>query len=149
MHKYSFETEIGEDLALMPLGLRRKLDIAGLWVSLKTWQALSFEERCRLCEGEPDTMGVEAYTALVRLLAEGRPGELRVLPALPSPRPWETQEAKARVFCRSQEAGLPLSEEAWEALDEEKRYIVWRLSEERRGPQKLLAAWAAFLGAPS
>jgi len=146
MHKYSFETEIGEDLALMPLGVRRKLDIVGLKFPLKTWQALSFEERCRLCEAEPDLMGAESYRALVHLLAQGRPGELEALPALPSPRPWATPEAKARVQERSQEAGHLLSQAAWERLDDERRYIVWRLSEARRGPQKLLAALKAFLG---
>jgi len=132
----------------MPLGVRRKLDIVALRFPLKTWQALSFEERCRLCEEEPDTLGAEGYAQLVLALAKGRPGQLEALPALPTPRPWATQEAKVRVLGRSEAAGRPLSPEVWEGLSDEKRYIVWRLSEARRGPQKLLAAWAEWLGAP-
>jgi hypothetical protein len=149
MYKFGFETEIGEDLALMPLGVRRKLDIAGLRFPLKMWQALSFEERCALCEGEPDAMGVEHYTQRVYALAKGRPGQLEALPPLPTPRPWATEEAKARVLGRSEAAGRPVSPEAWEALDDERRYILWRLSEARRAPQKLLAALEEWFGEPS
>jgi len=129
----------------MPLGVRRKLDIVGLKFPLETWQALSFEERCRLCEEEPDATGVARYAQLAHTLAEGRPGQLFVLPALPSPRPWATEEAKARVLARSLEAGKAVSAEAWESLGDEARYILWRLSEVRRGPQKLLAALEELL----
>ncbi|MCL2013310.1 MAG: nitrate reductase associated protein [Cystobacterineae bacterium] len=145
MYKFGFETEIDVHLGLMPLGVRRKLDIAGLKLPLESWQALRFEERCRLCEEEPDTLGVEAYAALVRLLVEGRPGQWVALPALPSPRPWATQEARARIEARSEAAGRPLSAEAWEALGDEQRYVLWRLSEPGRGVQKLLAALEEFL----
>jgi len=109
------------------------------------WQALRFEERCRLCAEEPDATGVEAYAALIHALAEGRPGQLSALPALPNPRPWVTEEAKARVMERSRGAGRPLSAEAWGGLGDEARYVLWRLSEVRRSPEKLLAALAEFL----
>jgi len=130
----------------MPLGVRRKLDIAGLKLPLEMWQALSFEERCKLCEEEPDTLGAKPYAALVHALCRHRPGQLVELPALSTPRPWATPEAKARVLERSQAAGKPLSPAQWEKLDDERRYILWRLSEARRGPQKLLAALQELLG---
>ena len=130
----------------MPLGLRRKLDIAGLKFPLEMWQALSFEERCSLCEEEPDVVGVEAYRARVHTLAQNRPGQLQALPPLPNPRPWATQEAAARVGLRCEEAGRPFSEAQWQTLNDEWRYILWRLSEARRGVQKLLAALQELLG---
>jgi len=148
MHKFGFETEIDDALTLMPLGVRRKLDIAGLKFPLQTWQALSFQQRCALCEAEVDSIGAENYAKLVREVAEGCPGQLEALPALPTPRPWATQEAKARVLSRSEAEGRPVTSEEWAKLNDERRYILWRLSEARRGPQKLLAALEELLGGP-
>ncbi|MGH7886476.1 MAG: nitrate reductase associated protein, partial [Candidatus Binatia bacterium] len=44
-----YEAEFYPTLSRLPLDLRRKLDVTGTKLSLKEWQAFSFEERTVLC----------------------------------------------------------------------------------------------------
>jgi len=54
-HRYQYEAEFYPTLSRLPLDLRRKLDVTGIRLSLKDWQALSFEERTVLCDLPCDT----------------------------------------------------------------------------------------------
>ena len=48
-YRYRFKSEIYLSLSLIPLHVRMKLDITGVKISLKTWQAFTLEERWALC----------------------------------------------------------------------------------------------------
>src|SRR5271168_1774757 len=49
IRRFSFEDEIHQNLGCVPLAVRRKLDRAGIKISLVQWQALSLGERLALC----------------------------------------------------------------------------------------------------
>lgn len=48
-HRYDYEAEFYPSLTRLPLDVRRKLDIAGIKISLKDWLSFNLEERMVLC----------------------------------------------------------------------------------------------------
>jgi hypothetical protein len=117
---FSFEREVYATLDLIPLGVRRKLDLAGVKLSLAGWQALPLADRRALAEAEVgDEASIVAFGTMLREAAGRAGARLDPLPA--GPHPW-------RVAAVPPELGGRVGDEAWAALDDEARHALLLLA---------------------
>ena len=138
--QFRFEGDIHASLACVPLVVRRKLDLAGLKISLAGWQALTRAERLSLCHLPVDSAEeVGVYREILESFA-GRAGAALV--ALPdvSLRPWNASAVPQEVRQRALTCGRPLGDAEWSRLDEEARFALAKLAEPKRDPAKFGAA---------
>lgn len=134
--RFAFEGDIHASLACVPLTVRRKLDLAGLKISLAGWQSLPRHERLALCHLPVDTAEeVAVYTEVLRGCAERAGVPLTPLPAV-TPEAWSAEAAVERV--RSRLGPGAVDEAAVARLDEEARYALCKLAEPSREPAKLI-----------
>jgi hypothetical protein len=136
--RLKLEGDVHETLEFIPLAVRRKLDLAGLKLSLAAWTAMTRAERLAVChlpvDGEGD-LGV--YREALRGFAERAGHPIVPLEGGPVDRAaWGTERIPQTVAGRAPD--LSLSQ--WSALPEEARYVLLKLSEARRTPEKLDAA---------
>jgi hypothetical protein len=131
----SFERDDEATLSFVPLGVRRKLDLAGLKVSLPGWRALPLVDRLALRDlVVDDATGERAFAALLRESAAGAGVALLDLP--PAAPAWRSASVPAPVAERVGD----LSDERWRGLDDEARYVLLKLAERAREPERLAAA---------
>ncbi|TMA21089.1 MAG: hypothetical protein E6J62_01975 [Deltaproteobacteria bacterium] len=135
--RFAYEGDVHETLATIPLAVRRKLDLAGLKLSLQGWTALSRAERLAVCHLPVDSgPDLDVYREALRGFAE-RAGH----PVVPleggqvDPSSWGPDRRPAAVAAR-------VSEQDWARLSDEARYALAKLSDPRRGPEKLGLALA-------
>jgi hypothetical protein len=136
--RFEFEGDLHRTLEFIPLAVRRKLDLAGLKLSLKGWTAMTRAERLAVCHLPVDGPGeLEVYREALAGFAEraGHP----VVPLEGGPAgaaEWGAARIPEGVATRAPR----LSPAQWSELSEEARYVLFRLAEPRRGPEKLEAA---------
>jgi hypothetical protein len=137
--QFQFEGDVHQSLDCVPLSVRRRLDLAALKISLAGWQALSRAERLALChlptESDADLV---VYREVMQAFCAARGVALK--PLADSPRTWNAPEPPAELRARLEQLGVPLSADAWRALDEEGRYALVKLADPQREPAKLHAA---------
>lgn len=142
--RFEFEREAWEKLELMPMTVRRKLDVLGLKLHLEQWRMLSRAERLIICHF-PVESGDERVALLdfVRETVKRRGGG-ELTPVAPSaPRvPPEAAEIPADAARMISELGL--TEDAWQRFDADERYALGRLT--RKGPDTFGAAWREIAG---
>lgn len=137
----SFERDAWERLDLVPLGVRRKLDLAALKISLAAWQALPLDDRLLLRDHlADDELQVAAFAAALRAAALRAGVGLDPLPAL-GPPAWRAREIPDAVRARAPQ----LDPAAWRALGDEERYVLLKLAEGRREPERFAAALAELV----
>ena len=136
--RFAFEGDVHETLATIPLAVRRKLDLAGLKLSLAAWTAMTRAERLAVCHLPVDDDGdLAVYREALTGFSE-RAGH----PAVPleggplDGSAWGRARVPETVAARAPK----LSPSQWSALSEEERYVLLKLSEARRSPEKLNAA---------
>jgi hypothetical protein len=140
---FSFEREIHATLELVPLTVRRKLDLAGLKISLGGWQALPVADRRALAEAEvEDEASVSGFAAALRAAAARSGVDLRPI-AVPCPPPWRTPAVPDAVKVRAAAAGAPLDDGAWARLDDDARHALLHLA--GRGSEEHEARFRAAL----
>ena len=136
--RFEFEGDLHRTLEFIPMAVRRKLDLAGLKLSLAGWTAMNRGERLAVCHLPVDGPGdLEVYREAIRAFAEraGHP-----VPPLEGG-PVDASAWGAAKIPESVAARAPALRPAkWTALPDEARYVLWRLSEARRGPEKFDAA---------
>lgn len=144
--RFDFEKDLYETLEFMPLSVRRKLDLAGVKLHLKEWQALSRVERMVICHfpvASPEECGVLA--AFLRDAVKTRAGtELATIkPAAHGDAPDAGQVPPdiARLI-----AELKLPEKRWSLLDPDERFALAKLA--RGGADKFMSAWSEFADKP-
>jgi len=140
--RFDFENEEYATLELIPMSVRRKLDLAGVKLHLNQWQALSRTERLAVCHFPADSS--EEREVLAAFLAEAVKrcggGELSTM----TPAPDTAADAGymppevARLISE-----LQLNGENWSRrFDPDERYALAKLT---RGPaDKFMRAWSAF-----
>jgi hypothetical protein len=136
--RFEFEGDLHRTLEFIPLAVRRKLDLAGLKLSLAAWTAMTRAERLAVCHLPVDGPGdLEVYREALAAFAE-RAGH----PAAPlEGGPLDASAWGAASIPPSVAARAPrLSAAQWSRLPEEARYVLFRLAEPRRGSEKLEAA---------
>jgi hypothetical protein len=138
---FSFERETHETLAFMPFAVRRKLDLAGVKLSLEGWTALSLDDRRALRDLRVEAPAeVAAFLDRLQTAAARLKIPVSALPDAPADPPWRTPSVPSSIRARIDELGAALPDDRWAALDDEDRYVLFRLAEKRRDPERLLAA---------
>jgi hypothetical protein len=137
--RFQFEGDIHQSLDCVPLTVRRRLDLAGLKISLAGWQTLTRGERLALChlptESEAD---IAVYREVMQQFCDARGVPLK--PLGDSDRAWNAPEPPEGLRARLHELSVALPPAAWRALDEESRYALCKLADPQREPAKLKAA---------
>jgi len=136
--RFAFEGDIHASLACVPLVVRRKLDLAGLKISLAGWQTLPRHERLALCHLPADTgEDVAVYAEVLRGCSARAGVPLSPLPGAPvSSGDWSAPAVIERVRARLGPGAI--DEAAVARLGEEERYALYKLAEPRREPEKLV-----------
>jgi hypothetical protein len=140
--RFEFEKEVSETLDLMPMTVRRKLDLLGVKLHLKQWQSLSRVERLVVCHFPVDSR--EEREVLTAYLAEATTRRDGSNISLVTPAASGTQSEQdgipPEVERVMRELKLPV--QAWYRLDSDERFALARLA--RRGADKFAAAWREF-----
>jgi hypothetical protein len=135
--RFDFEGAIHASLDCVPLTVRRKLDLAGLKISLAGWQSLAREERLALCHLPADTEDdLLVYREVMRGFAARAGAPLSPIEPLPSRDAWSAGEVSARLVDRLGREQAP-DERRLLALTEEERYALVKLAEPKRDTGKL------------
>lgn len=136
----SFEKALYEALDFIPLGVRRKLDLAGRKLSLEGWRRIDVAARRALAGAEvSDEASLAAFARALEEAASSAGVELTALALEGAPR-WRSASVPAPVAARLAEQGAALDDDAWRALDDEARYLLTALAEKRREPERFDAA---------
>ncbi|MEZ4394605.1 MAG: nitrate reductase associated protein [Polyangiales bacterium] len=137
-----YEDPAALDLELMPLEVRRRLDLAGAHMSLAAWQAMELVSRAALCRfpvDEDDDLADFARAARDAAAAVGH--ALRERPALA--RPWDLPEAFSAVRTRASALGFAVEVISWAALREPQRFALAHLAAPKRPDETFGAALLA------
>jgi hypothetical protein len=136
--RFDFEKELYETLDLIPLSVRRKLDLAGVKLHLNQWQALSRVERLVVCHfpaGSPEERGV--LGAFLRETVKRCAGTDVATMKSAAPDDGQVPPDVARLVA---ELGLP--EKHWSLLDPDERFALAKMA--RGGADKFMSAWSEF-----
>ena len=135
--RFAFEGDVHETLQTIPLAVRRKLDLSGLKLSLAGWTALSRAERLAVCHLPVDSASdLEVYREALRGFAERAGHPVTPLEEGPlDPASWGPGQVAAAIGDRIRAA-------EWAALSEEARYVLVKLADPRRSPEKFNLALA-------
>jgi hypothetical protein len=129
--RFAFEGDVHETLQTIPLAVRRKLDLSGLKLSLAAWTALSRGERLAVCHLPVDSPAdLEVYREALRGFAERAGHPVTPLEEGPlDPTSWGPGEVPSAI-------GDRISGPEWAALSEEARYVLVKLADPKRSPEK-------------
>jgi hypothetical protein len=131
--RFAFEGDLHRTLEFIPIAVRRKLDLAGVKLSLAAWNGMSRAEKLAVCHLPVDGDGdLEVYREALAGFAERAGDPIAPLPSGPvDRREWrDLPEALAgRV-----------DPERWSRLSDEARYVVAKLCDPRKSKEKLEAA---------
>ena len=147
IRRFAFEDEIHQNLGCVPMAVRRKLDRAGIKISLEQWQALGLGERLALChlpvehEEERDAMRMFTDEAVKAKTGQGvKPlTEASRAAAQPPEHPPAALVEHARVL------GVTLNQPLWDKLDSDERYALIKLGDVFTPSHNLPAALAEFV----
>ena len=147
IRRFKFEDEIHQNLSCVPMHARRKLDRAGVKISLGQWQALGRGERLAIChlpaesEDECDALRMFIEEAVRnRGAGEAKPlsDEARRA-ADPPPTP------PSRLIDNARAEGVALNQVEWDRLDPDERYALLKLGGGAERSHNLGAALREFL----
>lgn len=146
IRRFKFEDEVHQNLSCVPMAARRKLDQAGIKISLQQWQKLGRGERLAVCHlpvGSSDEC--DAFRVFIdEALANHNAGESKVLPehvraaaeAPSSPPPTLIENARAD--------GVAISQSDWDRLDQDERYALIKLGGGTERSHNFRSALAEF-----
>ena len=142
IRRFKFEGDIYETLDFVPMSVRRKLDRAGIKVSLQQWKSLGRGERLAIChlpanlEEEREALVIFINEALERAKA----GEAKILSAEEREVADPPDEAPQRLVERATAEGVTLNKEFWQKLDSDERYALMKLGGEAKVGHNFTAA---------
>ena len=148
--KFKFEQDFYDQLRCIPFSTRYKLDLAGVKLSLKSWNQFSEEERSKFCE--MDAEGPEAVNyreALVSLLQKlGEPAKFLEAGQLEQERAqWGNRnQIPTDVAAKILQLGLTIRAEDWKKLDDLQHFVLFKLSQGKHDHVNLGPALKEFLG---
>lgn len=138
--RFAFE-DGAETLEYMAQSMRRKLDLVRVKIGLKGWQAMTRAERLALSHFPVDTDDERAaFVQVLRGFAERAGAKVETVAAVDA-RAWGKEGVPDAVRARRD-----ISLDAWAALSDEERYVLLRLAERQRMPERFDAALAQLLG---
>lgn len=143
---FDFENEFATNLRCIPMAVRRKLDLAGIKVSLAQWSRLPTAVRSELLS-VPSAIrdDLERWGRRFRAVVLQHAGEeLRELPPAEHP-PWmQLDTVPSALRDHAQAAGLKLGVADWRGLDELERFALIKLSRPGHENRNFLAACGEF-----
>ena len=135
-YRYQYEAEFYPTLSRLPLDLRRKLDVTGIKLSLKDWQAFSFEERtvlCHLpCETDEEAQALSNYIDFLSRRYTGKPIE-KIAPldaAL-----WQPSAVPHAVIERSVALNRTVTLDRWRRWPSHDRYALYKTALSKSQPE--------------
>jgi hypothetical protein len=129
LRRFKFEDEVHQSLSCVPMAVRRKLDQAGVKISLEQWQTLRRGERLAICHLPT---GSDEERATLRFFVEEAVQERCGSATKPVSdelrRAAEPPAAPPKELVASAKAeGVELSQPAWDRLDADERYALIKL----------------------
>jgi hypothetical protein len=147
--KFKFEQDFYDQLNCIPFSTRYKLDLAGVKLSLKSWNLFSEEERAKLCE--MDAEGPEAIryrNLLVSLLQKlGEPAKFLEPAQLEQEKTqWgNPNQIPTDTTTKLSQLGLTIKLEDWKKLDNLQRFVLFKLSQGKHDHANLGPALKEFI----
>ncbi len=135
-HRYQYEADFYPTLSRLPLDLRRKLDVTGIKLSLKDWQAYSFEERtvlCHLpCETDEEAQALSNYIEFLSRRYNGTPIEKTepLNAAL-----WQPSAVPEAVIKRSVALHHAVTLDRWRLWPSHDRYALYKTAVSKSQPE--------------
>lgn len=151
MRQFQFEKDIYKSLDCVPMAARRKLDRAGVKVSLEQWKSLSRRERIAICEmpaeSANETAALRDFVNEVVLTRHGTPPKIlaeekRAIAHPPCSPPSD-------LLARATRLGFNLTQSKWDLLDDDQRYALLKLGGSGDESHNLRAALAELVTRPS
>src|SRR5271154_537700 len=116
MRRFAFEDEVHQSRGCVPMAVRRKLDRAGIKITLEQWQALGLGERLALChlpvEREEERDAVRVFTDEV-VKAKSGAGP-KPLPEASRAAAEPPQSPPATLVEHARMLGVTLNQPAWD-----------------------------------
>jgi hypothetical protein len=142
--RFHFEEDIYCTLDCVPMTVRRKLDRVGLKVHLAQWQALGQGERLAVCHLPADQP--EECEAMRAFIVEMVKRTCGVNPGSLTPEQRKAADppkiVPATLVTDAAAAGASLTQEMWDRLDGDERYMLTKL--EKRGDKLAIALRELF-----
>lgn len=135
-HRFRYETEIYPRLSRLPLDVRRKLDLAGLKISLQDWLALAFEERNVLChlpvESAEERQVFAAYLDFLSRKYQGK--SVEVTEAMDSAL-WSAERVPPPVAQKSASWLNAVTIDEWRRWQAHQRYALYKSAISKNQPE--------------
>jgi hypothetical protein len=141
--RFTFEGSVHDTLETVPLAVQRKLDLAGIRISIFGWRALPREYRLSLCHLPVETAEDVAVYREVLMRFTARTGiPVEPLPGAPcNRRSWSLPEVLSRLDAQlGPEATRGLDARRLASLSDEERYALFSLADPARDPARLRTA---------
>jgi hypothetical protein len=141
--RFAFEGAVHATLETVPLAVRRKLDLAGIRITIFGWRALPREDRLSLCHLPVETAEDVAVYREVLMRFTARTGiPVDLIPGPPSTRrSWSLPEVLSRLGAQlGLEEAQGLDGRRLALLSDEERYALFKLADPARDPARLRAA---------
>jgi hypothetical protein len=135
-HRYQYEAEYYPTLSHLPLDLRRKLDLAGIRLGLKDWQAISFEERMVLCHLACDTdEETRVFTNFLDFLSRKYCGKPIERIAAVDSALWDSSAVPHAVREKSAAVKREVNLDQWCSWQPHERYALYKTAVSSRQPE--------------
>lgn len=135
-HRFRYEAEFYPSLSRIPLGVRMKLDLAGLKISLKDWLACSFEERAVLCHLPIHSAEeMQAFAAYVDFLCRKYRGEAAQVTAPLDSVLWDPSAIPEPVAQKSAACFNTVMLAEWQRWEAHQRYALYKTAISESQPE--------------
>jgi hypothetical protein len=135
-HRYDYEAAYYPSLSRLPLDVRRKLDLAGIKISLKDWLAYSLSERTVLCHFPCDSDEErQVFSAFLDFLTEKYSGKVTEKTAPQNDAAWSALAVPAAVAAKSAALGCAVTTAEWQAWPPHDRYGLYKTAESSSQPE--------------
>lgn len=142
IRRFKFEGHVAEELDLVPIAVRQKLDRVGIKIDLPQWKALGRGERLAIChlpanlEEECEAIRLFIREAVVRQTG----AEPRVLSEAECRQAETPDQPPAVLMERADQLGFAIGNEDWSTFDADERYVLVKLGAGPRPSHQFEAA---------
>jgi hypothetical protein len=138
-YRFEYEAASDTDLDRLPLFTRMKLDLAGIKLTLRQWQAFAIEERRVLChlgiDNEEELATFADYVSY--LCGSHHLGPAERLPPV-NPALWNSA-LPGPVRQASRQTGQPIEADEWMHWRSHERYALYKTAVSKNEPEKFAA----------
>lgn len=144
---FGFELDFAGELYCIPMSVRRKLDLAGVKLSLRQWNRFTLEDRQQLLASTCTTLAeIDAYQQAVAGLVESRAGERPQFMERDTGAEWNGAlgvPPRVLEYCSGQ--GVPAPDgPRWNRLTADQRFAIFKLTRPGHRNENFLPAMREF-----